>query len=222
MASDRVARIAAVVFDLDGVLIDSHAAVVSATNQALVENGFSSRSPHELRRFIGPPVFEAFEELTGEPRDSPIVATVVERYHEHYQRVYLDQTVLMDGIAPVLSTLSTSRRLAIATSKPDMFVEPLLVVLGVRPFFRAIAAPSVSARDEDKAGTLARALSELGTHRAAMVGDRAFDIEAAHVHGLPAIGVTWGVGSIDELRSAGAEAIASKPADLIPMLTEAE
>ncbi len=218
---DGAAGLDAVVFDLDGVLIDSHAAVTSATNQALVDHGFPPRGAEELRRYIGPPVFEAFEELTAQPRESELVAAVVASYHEHYRRVYLEQTVLVEGIVPVLSTLARTRRLAIATSKPDMFVDPLLESLGIRSLFETTAAPAASALEEDKAATLARALEALGTRRAAMVGDRGFDMKAARAQGVPAIGVTWGIGSVEELRAAGAQAIAAKPGDLIPLLTNA-
>ena len=70
----------------------------------------------------------------------------------------------------------------------------------------------MSARAEDKATTIARALAALRAERAAMVGDRSFDIVGARAHGLAAVGVTWGIGSAGEL--ATADAVVDRPADI--------
>ena len=48
-----------------------------------------------------------------------------------------------------------------------------------------------------------------------MVGDRRFDVEGAHAHGLPCIGVLWGIGSEEELRAAGADALVATPGELV-------
>ena len=84
---------------------------------------------------------------------------------------------------------------------------PLLDAMGIGPYFSVVAGPDLGAPAEDKTETLGRALHELGPTRAVMVGDRSFDIVAAHAHGLPAIGVTWGIGKHKELHDAGAERI---------------
>jgi phosphoglycolate phosphatase len=68
---------------------------------------------------------------------------------------------------------------------------------------------------------IARALADFGVAAAdtAMIGDRHFDIEGARENGVRAIGVGWGFGSLDELRDAGADAIAATPADLHDLLS---
>jgi phosphoglycolate phosphatase len=81
--------------------------------------------------------------------------------------------------------------------------------------FRAVVGPPLEALDESKVETVARALLEVeGCAPVAMVGDRRFDMVAARAHGLRGIGVRWGIGSEQELRDAGAEALAAEPADL--------
>jgi phosphoglycolate phosphatase-like HAD superfamily hydrolase len=65
------------VFDLDGVIVDSRAAVRTAINDVLGDHGLPRRPAPELDRFIGPPTTVAFAELAGEPRDSPRVAQLV-------------------------------------------------------------------------------------------------------------------------------------------------
>ena len=86
--------------------------------------------------------------------------------------------------------------------------------MGLREHFEVVAGPELSARAEGKTETLGRALHELGPTRAVMVGDRSFDILAAHAHGLSSIGVTWGIGTPDELQTAGADRLIATPAEL--------
>src|SRR6185312_4893158 len=86
--------------------------------------------------------------------------------------------------------------------------------MGLRAHFDVVAGPDLSARAEDKTETLGRALHTLGPTRAVMVGDRSFDVSAAHAHGLPAIGVTWGIGTPGELHDAGAERTIDRPDEL--------
>ena len=104
----------------------------------------------------------------------------------------------------MLTDLTADHRLGVATSKPRAFAEPLLQALGLRRFFEVIAAPDLKVRREAKAITVGQALAALDPGRAVMVGDRSYDITGAHAHGLPAIGVGWGIGSHDELITAGA------------------
>lgn len=215
-----MARVAidAVIFDLDGVIVDSYAPVTSAINAALADHGIPTRPDGDLRRFIGPPTFTAFAELTGEDADSAVVAAVVASYRAHYAGVYLAQTSVIEGMAPVLEALAARLQLAIATSKSATFTAPLLEALGLERFFAAVAAASPIDISDDKTTIVGRALDALDRPRAAMVGDRAFDIEAGLTHGLLAVGVTWGIGSADELRGAGAQEILDRPGELLELL----
>ncbi len=103
------------VFDFDGVIVDSRAPVRTAVNEALAAHGFARRNPAELDRFIGPPVLAAFAELTGEREDSDAVGACAATYHLEYERVYLTQTTIVDGIVAVLDAVEIP--LALATAK---------------------------------------------------------------------------------------------------------
>lgn len=204
------------IFDLDGVIVDSRQAVQTAVNRTLVDRGFAPRPPAELDRFIGPPVLGAFAELTGHAAGSPLVAACAETYHGHYAAVYLEQTTLVPDIHAVLGRLSLP--LALATAKPVDFVAPLLERLGIAGRFRLTSAPAMSALDEPKAMIVARVLRALGATAAVVIGDRSFDVEAAHANGVRAIGVTWGIGDRAELAGAGAETIIDRPPQLLGLL----
>lgn len=105
----------AALFDFDGVIIDSREAVRTAINDALVAHGLAARPGEELDRFIGPPVFGAFAELTGEPPDSELVAACADTYHRRYGEVFIELTALVEGIGAMLAELSLPLALATPT-----------------------------------------------------------------------------------------------------------
>jgi phosphoglycolate phosphatase len=202
-----------VIFDLDGVLVDSRAVFASCVNHAFAKLGLPTRSDADLLPYIGPPFAYAFGELLGVAHDAPIVTACIDGYRERYATASLTETTVAPGIPEALDALD-GHRLAVATSKPKAFADPLLAAMGIAAHFAVVAGPDLAARAEDKTETLGRALRELGPTRAVMVGDRSFDILAAHAHGLPAIGVTWGIGTALELTEAGAERIIHTPGEL--------
>jgi phosphoglycolate phosphatase len=204
-----------VLFDLDGVLVDSRAAITGCINHALVEHGYSAQPAKTLYRFIGPSLAVAFAELTLAPPDSALVASCLDSYRARYAEVSLRETVVTPGIDTVLEELARRYRLAVATSKPLALAEPLLSALGLRSFFTAVAGPDLSVLGESKARTIEVALEMVGHQtRAVMIGDRLHDIAGAQAHSLPSIGVTWGIGSTEELRAAGAGSVVDVPAKL--------
>lgn len=204
-----------VLFDLDGVLVDSRHAIASCMNAALVAGGFDPRPEEALHRHIGPSLSFGFAELTGAALDSPVVAACVEAYRSRYAEVSLRETTVVPGIGAALASLGRDRRLGVATSKPRAFAEPLLEALGLREHFAAVAAPGLAIHVESKTATVAAALAMFGGEpAAAMVGDRDVDMIAAHAHGLRAIGALWGIGSESELRDAGADVLVSTPTEL--------
>lgn len=203
-----------VLFDLDGVLVDSRAAIAGCINHALDAHGLPERPSASLHRFIGPPLSTAFAELTRQPADSALVQSCLDSYRARYATASLRGTTVVPGIPDTLARLAASHRLAVATSKPLAFAEPLLDTLGLRDAFEEIAAPDLNAHSEDKAATIRDALSALKAQHAVMVGDRSFDIIGAHACSIPAIGVTWGIGSPEELRTSGADAIVDSPSQL--------
>jgi phosphoglycolate phosphatase len=206
-----------VLFDLDGVLVDSRGPISSCINQALAAHGLPERDPADLYRYIGPPLLQAFADLAGEPVTSDVVDRCATTYREHYAQASLTETEVTPGIADALLALrGEGRTLGVATSKPRPFAEPLLEVLGLREHFAVVAGPELDATGEDKTTTVGAALRALGAGggAGAMVGDRSFDMVAARAHGLRAVGVGWGIGSRAELEAAGAQRIVAAPAEL--------
>lgn len=203
-----------VVFDLDGVLADSRAAIVASFRRALVARGHDDPGERRLAACIGPPPFVAIGGILGLAPDDPEVAAVVDAYRADYAPTFLDRTPAFAGIPEALTALSVSHRLAVATSKPHRYAAPLVDRLGIGDRILHVSAPRDDKRRSSKTGEVAEALAALGVRRAVMVGDRRFDIEAGHANGIAAIGVRWGIGDLAELEAAGADRIVDTPAEL--------
>lgn len=203
-----------ILFDLDGVLVDSSDAIARSIERALREGGRPVPAQSVVDGLIGMPLHEMFERLgcgAGEAVD-PYVAA----YRAEYAEVALAQTTVVAGIPEVLEALARRHELAVATTKPLAFAEPILARLGLDRFFTGIFGPSLAARGESKLTTLTRATDALKPLRPlALVGDRNFDVLAARDANITAVGVLWGYGTREELEDAGAHVIVTQPADLL-------
>jgi phosphoglycolate phosphatase len=215
----------AVLFDLDGVLVDSRVPIARSVNHALVRAGLAPRPEAELHPLIGDPLHGLFARLLDAQGADPARAPeCMGHYRELYRDLSLAEARLVPGVEVVLRELSARKPLAVATSKPLEFTRPILERLGVDACFAALAGPALRrVEGEPKAETARRALDALGLPpgaRAALVGDRHHDVSAARSLGLAAIGVTWGAGSEAELREAGAEWLVTSPAELARLLVD--
>jgi phosphoglycolate phosphatase len=204
--------VTAVLFDLDGVLVDSRVAIGASMNHALASCGHARRPDAELHRYIGPPLFGAFSELSGEPVDSAAVAALVAAYRERYAVASLVDSLVTPGVEAVLEALGRDHTLAVATSKPRAFAVPLLDALRLSRYFAWIAGPELDSQMEPKAETVRTALARVGGPPAVMVGDRSHDVVGARANAIPVVGVTWGIGDAAEL--ADADALVDAPEEL--------
>jgi phosphoglycolate phosphatase len=205
----------AVLFDLDGVLLDSRVAIVRCIEHGLREQSVAVPPAAELERFIGPPLVDAFAELAG----TELAGACLASYRERYAKSSLVETTVAPGAREALAEVAACVPVAVATTKPRAFAEPLCAQLGLAPYLSAIAGPELDAPEEVKAVTVRRALAALGLEPGAdapLVGDRSHDVEAARANGLRCIGVLWGIGDAAELR--GADAVVSSPSELVAAL----
>jgi phosphoglycolate phosphatase len=209
---------AAVLFDLDGVLVDSRVAITRSYNFALEAVGVPQQDPADLERWIGPPALEAFTALVGAHR----AEAAVEAYRFRYRAASLTETLVAPGMDAALPRIAALAPTAVATSKPRPFAVPILETLGLARYLRVIEGPSLDSLAEPKSQTVARALGGLGLGPGAdavMVGDRRHDVVGAHANGIRCIGVLWGIGSREELEAAGADAIVEAPDALLSVLS---
>ena len=208
-------------FDLDGTLIDSETGIVASTEYALTKLGVPIPSREVLRTWIGPPLRATFPLAVG---DNPeIIERAVSLYRERFMDVGWGEHHVYPGVADAIEALVDSGAvLAVVTSKPDLYAGRIVESLPFGKCFARVYSVQADSAHSEKAEMIAAALADFAVapQHAVMIGDRHFDIAGARANDVRGIGVAWGFGSIDELRDAGAHAIAHAP-DEVPTLLAA-
>ena len=208
-------------FDLDGTLTDPGVGITNSVAYALKKFGIEPPEREALYPFIGPPLKDSFARFYGMNADECTLA--VKYYREYYSDKGIFENALYGSIPELLEALRTrGKRLVLATSKPDVFAEKILVHFGLREHFDFVAGASMDETRTKKDEVIAHALGSCDlfdkTDRILMVGDRKHDILGAAVHGIDALGVTFGYGSKEELTAAGAKFIAHSPAEILQFI----
>lgn len=208
-----------VLLDLDGTLIDPKPGILGSVKHALRMMGAVPPPVDDLHWAIGPPLRSTFARLLGPEHAEAAVA----HYRQEYRSGAMYACEVYPGIAQALAKLSASgHRLFIVTAKPHVFARPIAERMGFTAHVRAVYGPELDGTRDDKAELLAHALDCEGIRpdEAVMVGDRQFDMLAAAANGVASIGVTWGYGSADELRTSGAVHLCPDPVQLPALVQE--
>ena len=212
----------AVMFDLDGTLLDTLADIARAANQALDREVMPTHPADDYRSFIGDGVAMLFRRaLPHESAEDALIARCVEGFHDAYSRCWDDQTRPYDGIPELLDALvARGLGLAVLSNKPDDFTRLYGEhYLAPWPFRAVVGQRDRVPRKPDPAGALEVA-DVLGIVPAAFlyVGDSGVDMKTARAAGMFAVGVSWGFRPVEELRSTGAQAIIDHPSELLGLI----
>ncbi len=212
----------AVLFDLDGTLVDSLEDLGNSMNSVLERLGLPEHPLEAYRRFVG----EGMEMLVrralpDSARDEPTLGRALEDMREEYGRRHAEKTRPYPGIPELLDALaSRNLRLAILSNKPDGPTRAIVAeMLGSWHFDAVVGArPGVPKKPDP---TAALAISrDLGIAPEAFLylGDTDTDMKTARAAGMHAVGVLWGFRGAEELRSAGALALVAAPPDFLKYL----
>lgn len=209
-----------ILFDLDGTLTDPKVGITTCVQYALKHFGIDEADLDKLEPFIGPPLTDSFMEFYHMTEAEALIA--VEKYRERFQTVGLYENEIYDGIASMLHKLySAGRKLALASSKPTVFVEKILKHFEIDSYFDVVVGSELDGTRVRKEEVVEEALRQLQKggvvltkENCAMVGDRKFDIEGGREHSLTTIGVQYGYAARGELQAAGADYIAESVMEL--------
>ena len=211
-----------ILFDLDGTLTDPKEGITKSFQYALKHMGIIEENLDNLEKVIGPPLKDSFMEFYGMNEQEALEA--VAKYRERFEKIGLYENEIFDGIKEMLKHLQEEGfLLAIASSKPTVFVERICEHFEIKQYFHHIVGSFLDGTRVKKEEVVEEAIREFGEknlEEIIMVGDRKFDIEGAHQMGLKAIGVAFGYGGREELEKAGADYIADTVEELEKMLVE--
>lgn len=210
----------AVIFDLDGTLIDSIPDVLNAVNATLAHFDRAPLTLQSIRKMVGHGANAMLDMAFDAAGGGPVPDDALEIYLRAYSDNPTGATVVYDGARQALSALvERDVLLGICTNKPSGITRLVLDRLGLTPCFAAIVAADDVARRKPDACHVWTTLEAMGRPacRAVMIGDSATDVQAASAAGIPSVVVTFGYDGVAALRL-GANASIDHFDDLLPAL----
>ena len=211
-------------FDLDGTLTDPKEGITKSVGYALSSFGIHTPDLDELTKFIGPPLHESFCKYYH--FSDAEAEEAIRKYREYFSETGIYENAKYPGIGVLLGLLKVNNiALAIASSKPTVYVDRIAEHFGFRHYFDFVAGSELDGTRSRKSEVIHYALDAVDFDRkktAVMIGDREHDIVGATETGIDSIGITWGYGSHDELQAAGATWIADSIDELYQIITAIE
>ena len=187
--------IKAVLFDLDGTIINSEEGITKCVQYALRAYGIDEPDRTKLRCFIGPPLDPVFREKYG--------MTEAEAWQSVEKGIF--ECSLYDGVREAIARFKEhGYLLALASSKPETACRRILEHFDLLGYFDEVVGSTL----DGSISTKAEVLEELGRRMAGShIGDTKYDAAGAKAFGIRCIGVSYGFGTREELLAAGAEAV---------------
>lgn len=209
-----------VMFDLDGTLTDPGEGITKSVGYALKKFDIITQDRRELYKFIGPPLKDSFMKYYGFSEEKAEQA--IAYYREYFRDIGIFENEVYGGVENMLRSLhADGKRLVLATSKPEEFAIRILDHFGLKKYFAVTAGASMDSSRSKKGDVIAYAISlceNFNKDTAVMIGDREHDIIGAKENGLKSIGVLYGYGDENELKTAGADYIASTTEDILNLI----
>lgn len=190
-----------VLFDLDGTLTDSFEGITKSVQYALHHMGIEVEDHRSLKSFVGPSLFDELHRVYPQLSDAQVEQTVA-KYRERYRETGIFENRVYPGIEDLLCTLKENgASLAVASTKPQVFVEQVLQIFRIDGYFDTIFGAQMDGERSDKAQLIRLALDQLDESLtgAVMVGDRQYDAAGAQQAGVAFCGVLYGYGAEAEL-----------------------
>lgn len=207
----------AILFDLDGTLLDSLGDLTDSTNYTLAYYGCPPRSMDEICSFVGNGAEHLIRMALPGKESDPEVAEALATYKAYYAAHSRIKTKPYDGVLEALEQISEKYPVAIVSNKPDVATKSL-----AKELFGGIPAWGESADCQRKPAPdmLYKAMAELGADRCIYVGDSEVDVATAKNAGCKCLTVLWGFRDKQTLVDAGAEYFCEDPRDMAKMIEE--
>ena len=207
----------AVIFDLDGTLLDTLTDLANSANHVLTQLGLPTHSREAFRYFVGNGIEKLVQRILPDDRQD-LHARTLQLLRHHYSEHWADTTAPYPGITSLLDSLSSKNiPFAVLSNKPEELTRANIHHYFSQWSFHTVAGASADypkKPDGQRALTIA---AEMGCkpENIFFVGDSSVDMQTAHNANMRPIGVLWGFRTASELQEAGAEALISKPIELL-------
>lgn len=215
--------IKAVLFDLDGTLVNSLGDLASSTNYALSKFGFPARKTDEYKYFAGDGIPKMLERALPEGhKDKETVEKMLPYFFEHYSVHYADKSYAYEGVKElILSLKNMGIKVAVVTNKAQEMADIVIskfygnlfdLILGKRE--------GIPAKPDPAAAFMAMDILGVKPDECVFIGDSGMDVATGVNSGAYPVGELWGFRKRDELVLNGAASIIEKPEQLLNIIKE--
>jgi phosphoglycolate phosphatase len=212
-------RYQAVLFDLDGTLVDSYSALADAVNYARREHGMADLPGQRVRDFVGDGIERLLQRAFDREHLQPSIQT---SFESRYDAICCEQSRVLEDVEVTLRALSgLGVAMAVCTNKPTSFSRKILEYLELADYFRAIVGPDLAGARKPDGRHVLRTLEEAGcssTASALFVGDMPVDIHAARNSGIDVAVVPSGSSTRHDLDAARPDHLLDGFADLVALV----
>lgn len=204
----------AVLFDLDGTLLNTLEDLADSTNAALAQLGYPERTLEEVRQFVGNGARRLMEQAVPEGGDVQAAYNAFRVYYDAHSQI---KTAPYPGILTALEKIQEKHPVAIVSNKPDSAVKILC-----RQYFPGIYARGESPDCPRKPAPdmVFMAMQALGCDRCIYVGDSEVDVLTAQNAGVPCLSVLWGFRDKEQIEAAGGTVFCAAPGELPDKIEE--
>lgn len=213
--------IKAIVFDLDGTLLDTVGDIAAALNRALAACGLPTHEQKMVETFLGGGIRDAVMKATPEGTGQEVIERVLDLYRDDYVAHCTEKTRLYDGVREMVDCLAAQGfEMAVLSNKTEATAQKIVAHFFPNGEFKAVfgrAADRPLKPHPDAAKPVLEVLA-LPPEEIAYVGDSNTDILFARAVGMLPVATPWGYRSREELVEAGAELIAEHPMELLELI----
>ena len=212
----------AVIFDLDGTLLDTIDDITDALNALLLREGYNTITVEQGKALVGYGGRQLVRcAFMGQPMDDDELERRVKIYRKEYEKRLDNKTRLYDGIAEMLDIISSSGiKMAVLSNKNDRFTQAIAKKYFSRWHFERFIGEKPDTPTKPDPASALEITRVLGVNcdKVAFIGDSETDMRTANAAGMPAIGVLWGFRTRAQLESSGGCVFAEKPSDILKIL----
>lgn len=213
----------AVIFDLDGTLINSIDDIADAANFSLQKNNYPTHEYSKFKNFVGRGIRNLMKAALPLNSTDDVIDNCLQDFVSYYRQHCFDKTVLYDGIADMLDKLTEKNiKMAILSNKSQELTTYIVQKILSRWSFEFVfgASDQIKRKPNPEASLLIASLIGIIPQSILFVGDSQFDVQTAKAAGMSSVSVTWGFRNKEELKLTQPTFLIDLPKQLVSIIEE--